>query len=116
MKNLELTCQRVYPFSTGCDIVSSFKGKAKKSAWLTWKSFTTATDVIRSLMQNPFLNDEAGYQNVVQVETYTVKFIAECKNISVTFWIVLFVHSFSSNGLDRNCFHSSHLSVRMRKV
>ena len=45
-------------------------------------------------MQNPFLNDEAGYQNVVLVETYTVKFIAECKNISVTFWVVLFVHSF----------------------
>ena len=34
---------------TGCDAVSSFKGKAKKSAWLRWKSFTTATDVFRGL-------------------------------------------------------------------
>ena len=50
------------------------------------------------------MNDKAGYQNVILVETDIMKFTAECKNISVTFWIVLFVHSFSSNGLDRNTF------------
>ena len=37
---------------TGCDTVSSFHGKEKKSAWETWKCYPEATDVFLAL-SNP---------------------------------------------------------------
>ena len=37
---------------TGCDTVSSFHGKEKKSAWETWKCYPEATEVFLAL-SNP---------------------------------------------------------------
>ena len=38
---------------SGCDIVSAFKGKGKKSAWQTWEMFPEATEVFRKLSKYP---------------------------------------------------------------
>ena len=56
-RGLPLRISRGLPFFhalTGCDTTSSFKGKAKKSAWQTWKSFQAATPIFEELSQNPF--------------------------------------------------------------
>ena len=36
---------------TGCDVVSAFRGKGKKSAWLTWDAYTEVSDVFAKLSQ-----------------------------------------------------------------
>ena len=38
---------------TGCDIVSSFRGKGKKSAWQTWDVCPEASDVFTKLSSYP---------------------------------------------------------------
>ena len=38
---------------TGCDIVSSFSGKGKKSAWQTWDVCPEASDVFTKLSSYP---------------------------------------------------------------
>ena len=35
--------------STGCDTVSSFKGRGKKTAWVVWAAFPEITDVFARL-------------------------------------------------------------------
>ena len=40
---------------TGCDIVSAFRGKAKKSAWQTWNVFDDITETFINLSQHPTL-------------------------------------------------------------
>lgn len=36
---------------TGCDTVSGFSGKGKKSFWNAWKSFPEVTEVFKELLQ-----------------------------------------------------------------
>ena len=36
---------------TGCDVVSAFRGKCKKTAWQTWDVFDEASDVVSKLSQ-----------------------------------------------------------------
>ena len=44
---------------TGCDIVSAFKGKGKKTAWQTWEVYPQVTPIFKKLSQYPpFLDDE----------------------------------------------------------
>ena len=38
---------------TGCDTVSSFGGKGKKTAWSVWKTFPQLTDALKALTANP---------------------------------------------------------------
>ena len=38
---------------TGCDIVSAFRGKGKRSAWQTWDVCSEASDVITKLSSYP---------------------------------------------------------------
>ena len=38
---------------TGCDTVSSFSGRGKKTAWETWNVFPEVTDAFQSLMRQP---------------------------------------------------------------
>ena len=38
---------------TGCDVVSAFRGKGKKSAWQTWDMCDVASDVFARLSQYP---------------------------------------------------------------
>ena len=36
---------------TGCDTVSAFAGRGKKTAWQTWKAFPEVTDAFNELLQ-----------------------------------------------------------------
>ena len=45
---------------TGCDIVSSFSGRGKKTAWETWNVFSEATDKFIALMEQPQHSDLDG--------------------------------------------------------
>ena len=38
---------------TGCDIVSAFRGKGKRSAWQTWDVFPDTSEVFRKLSSHP---------------------------------------------------------------
>ena len=38
---------------TGCDIVSFFAGRGKKSAWEVWKAYKPVTDIFCKLIENP---------------------------------------------------------------
>ena len=38
---------------TGCDTVSAFAGRGKKTAWDTWKSFPEVTDALQELLAMP---------------------------------------------------------------
>ena len=40
---------------TGCDVVSAFRGKGKKSAWQTWNVFDDITETFANLSQYPTL-------------------------------------------------------------
>ncbi len=40
------------PF-TGCDVVSAFRNKGKKTAWQTWDIFPEATSVFSKLSKYP---------------------------------------------------------------
>ena len=40
----------VFHAFTGCDTVSSFAGRGKKTAWVTWKSFPEVTDAFNELL------------------------------------------------------------------
>jgi len=40
----------------GCDVVSAFRGKGKKSAWLTWDAYTEVSDVFAKLSLYPLTN------------------------------------------------------------
>ena len=41
------------PSLSGCDTVSAFAGRGKKTAWVTWKSFTEVTDAFIELLSMP---------------------------------------------------------------
>ena len=42
----------------GCDVVSAFRGKGKKSAWQTWDVCEEASDVFSKLSQYPPVVDD----------------------------------------------------------
>ena len=39
---------------TGCDTTSQFHGKAKKSTWEAWKSYSSTTKAFQFVMTSPF--------------------------------------------------------------
>jgi len=47
---------------TGCDVVSAFHGKGKKSAWLTWDAYAEVSDVFAKLSQYPLTVDDEDLQ------------------------------------------------------
>jgi len=47
---------------TGCDVVWAFRGKGKKSAWLTWDAYTEVSDVFAKLSQYPLTVDDEDLQ------------------------------------------------------
>ena len=49
-----LLCQCFHAY-TGCDTVSSFSTKGKKSAWTTWMSYDDVTSTFLSLSTRPSL-------------------------------------------------------------
>ena len=42
---------------TGCDTVSSFSGRGKKTAWEIWNVFSDVTDTFAALMEEPEQSD-----------------------------------------------------------
>ena len=44
----------VFHALTGCDTVSAFKGKGKKSAWQAWQAYEEVTDTFVYLANHPF--------------------------------------------------------------
>ena len=71
VENLGVATCRGLPFFhafTGSDTTSSFKGKAKKSCWGTWKVFQKATPVFEELSQAPFvaLDEESDNFKIIQ--------------------------------------------------
>ena len=45
---------------TGCDTVSSFRGRGKKTAWSAWMAYPAATDIFVSLLSQPVeISEEA---------------------------------------------------------
>ena len=43
----------VFHTFTGCDTMSAFAGRGKKTAWVTWKSFPEVTDAFSELLSVP---------------------------------------------------------------
>ena len=54
---------------TGCDTVSAFAGRGKKTAWETWKSFPEVTDALQELLAMPSEVSEASRS---QIERFVV--------------------------------------------
>ena len=51
---------------TGCDVVSAFRGKGKKSVWQTWDFCDEASEVFRKLSQYPLVIDDEDMQTLVK--------------------------------------------------
>ena len=70
----ESICQSVPIFHTltGCDTTSSFKGKAKKSAWQAWKSYPAITPIFQYLSQNPFFHMEIESSEFKVIQNFIV--------------------------------------------
>ena len=49
---------RFFHAFTGCDIVSAFRGKGKKTAWQTWSVFPRASDTFSKLSKYPTIIKE----------------------------------------------------------
>ena len=53
-----MTCGKSFHAFTGCDVVSAFRGKGKKSAWQTWNVCPEASTAFRKLSQYPPVKGE----------------------------------------------------------
>ena len=67
---------------TGCDIVSAFRGKGKKSAWQTWNVCNEITENFRKLSHYPPVVDDEDLQILEKfvVIMYDRSSSAECVN------------------------------------
>ena len=61
---------------TGCDQVSQFRGKGKKSAWKAWQKFPDATLTFKYFTEKPFKNitseEEEGQMHLDVLERYVL--------------------------------------------
>ena len=76
MKNLEVIFQRFFHSFTVLQAVILYpllKGWKKKSAWLTWKAFATATDLFKSITQNPFTDLQENSDSFKQLQKFVVQ-------------------------------------------
>ena len=66
---LGIACSCVLPLFhsfTGCDTVSSFAGRGKKTAWSVWKTFPELTHALQTLTNNPDAYKEEKILAVIQ--------------------------------------------------
>ena len=66
---------------TGCDVVSAFRGKGKKSAWQTWNVCNDASSVFNKLSKYPpTFGDEEDIKNLKKfmITIYDKSSIAKC--------------------------------------
>ena len=54
---------------TGCDVVSGFRGKGKKSTWLTWNVCDDVTETFKKLSNCP---PEVSNDDLQKLETFVV--------------------------------------------
>ena len=62
----------VFHALTGCDTVSAFKGKGKKSTWQAWKSYEDITDTFVYLADHPFEHLHVDSDHFKKIERLTV--------------------------------------------
>jgi hypothetical protein len=67
-------CQALPVFHayTGCDTVSAFNGKGKKSTWQAWSACPEVTDTFVYLAGNPFTELDSDSVHFRRLERYTV--------------------------------------------
>ena len=53
---------------TGCDTVSAFKGKGKRSAWQAWQAYEDITDTFVYLASHPFEHLDEGSNHFLRIE------------------------------------------------
>ena len=51
---------------TGCDTVSAFSGKGKKSWWSVWKIFPEITETLMKITQGPEIINEIEVMKVIE--------------------------------------------------
>ena len=61
---------------TGCDVVSAFKGKGKKSAWLAWEMFNEITETFVKLSKR---TDEVSDSDLQNLERFVITMYDENK-------------------------------------
>ena len=59
----------VFHAFTGCDTVSAFAGRGKKTAWATWKSFPEVTDAFNELLG---MSSEVSEGSMLLLERFVV--------------------------------------------
>ena len=57
---------------TGCDTVSAFKHKGKKTAWDTWKVYPDLTPALLSLMDEPAVLDDSSSNCFAIIERFVI--------------------------------------------
>ena len=62
----------VFHAMTGCDTVSAFKGKGKKSAWQAWQAYRDVTDTFVCLANHTFEHLYANNDHFMKIEKLTV--------------------------------------------
>ena len=67
---------------TGCNTTSAFKGKAKKSAWNTWKACDFVTEVFCSLSQSPFSEIDRTCPMFIELQMFLVRLYS--KNVQAS--------------------------------
>lgn len=62
----------VFHSFTGCDTVSSFHGRGKKSAWEAWKAYTDVTEAFSYIASHPFEMLDSTSEIFEKLERYCV--------------------------------------------
>ncbi len=71
-----------YHSFTGCDTTLQFFGKAKKSTWEAWKSYSSITHVFQAVRINPFKKLMATSPEFVDLERFTCVIYDKTTSIS----------------------------------
>lgn len=66
------TALPVFHSFTGCDTVSAFLGKGKKSGWLAWKAYPKVTEVFTNIFRNPFTPVDIQSDTFRVLERFTI--------------------------------------------
>ena len=62
----------VFHAMTGCDTVSAFRGKGKKSTWQAWQAYEDITDTFVYLAQHPFSRIHIDSEHFKKIERLIV--------------------------------------------
>jgi hypothetical protein len=71
---------------TGCDTVSQFRAKGKKTAWKTWTKFSAVTNTFRYFAEHPFrdISEPDSLHHLQVLERYVILlFSSTCESMSI---------------------------------